>query len=109
MRSGSSDTNMLTTIAVLAIDDIRAPAYTGATLFWDKTVVPIANDHQRWECIMAKQWTYSDLERAWTARGLDRRRLLKLVGAGAAMTAMTELAMACLLYTSDAADDLTRV
>src|SRR5665811_1681093 len=104
MRSGSSDTNMLTTIAVLAIDDIRAPAYTGATLFWDKTVVPIANDHQRWECIMAKQWTYSDLERAWTARGLDRRRLLKLVGAGAAMTAMTELAMASPVAAQEGAE-----
>ena len=43
---------------------------------------------------MGKHWTFSDLERAWTERGLDRRRLLQLVGAGAAMTAMTELAMA---------------
>lgn len=43
---------------------------------------------------MGNHWTLRDLERAWTERGLDRRRLLQLVGAGAGMTAMTELVLA---------------
>lgn len=42
---------------------------------------------------MGKHWTFQDLERAWTARGLDRRRLLQLVGAGAGMAALAELAI----------------
>lgn len=36
-------------------------------------------------------WDLSQLERLWTARGLDRRDLFKLVGAGAGMTALTTL------------------
>ena len=43
---------------------------------------------------MKKQWTLEDFERAWIAKGLDRRRLLKLIGAGAGMAAMTEFALA---------------
>ncbi|HYJ12264.1 MAG TPA: ABC transporter substrate-binding protein [Thermomicrobiales bacterium] len=39
-------------------------------------------------------WNLAQLEQLWTARGLDRRDLLKLVGAGAGMTALTTLVTA---------------
>ncbi len=37
-------------------------------------------------------WTIDDLADVWEARGLDRRTLMKLVGAGAGMAALTTLA-----------------
>jgi len=42
----------------------------------------------------AEFWDLDRLEAAWTARGLDRRQLMKLVGAGAGLTALTTLVTA---------------
>lgn len=43
------------------------------------------------ERVGADHWDLGRLEDAWTARGLDRRSLMKLIGAGAGMTALTTL------------------
>ncbi len=40
---------------------------------------------------MAENWTLENLTAAWTARGLDRRELFRLLGAGAGAAAMTTL------------------
>ncbi len=40
---------------------------------------------------MAERWTIDTLAEVWAARGLDRRELMKLLGAGAGLTAMTTL------------------
>ncbi len=40
---------------------------------------------------MAERWTLETLSRVWEERGLDRRELMKLIGAGAGMTALTTL------------------
>ena len=40
---------------------------------------------------MADEWNMDDLTAAWTARGLDRRELFRLIGAGAGLAAMTTL------------------
>lgn len=41
--------------------------------------------------VKADNWDLDRLSNAWAARGLDRRELLKLLGAGAGLTAMTAL------------------
>ena len=43
------------------------------------------------ERVGADRWDLGRLEDVWTARGLDRRDLMKLVGAGAGLTALTTL------------------
>lgn len=40
---------------------------------------------------MTEQWTAETLARKWAERGLDRRELLRLIGAGAGVAAMTTL------------------
>ena len=40
---------------------------------------------------MAEQWNLETLARKWSERGLDRRELLRLLGAGAGVAAMTTL------------------
>ena len=40
---------------------------------------------------MAERWTLETLSRVWEERGLDRRELMKLIGAGAGLTALTTL------------------
>jgi peptide/nickel transport system substrate-binding protein len=40
---------------------------------------------------MAERWDLDRLAAEWTARGLDRRQLMKLIGAGAGATALTTL------------------
>ncbi len=40
---------------------------------------------------MAERWTLETLSQAWSERGLDRRELLRLIGAGAGAAAMTTL------------------
>ncbi|HWV35865.1 MAG TPA: ABC transporter substrate-binding protein [Thermomicrobiales bacterium] len=40
---------------------------------------------------MSEKWNLEQLSRAWTQRGLDRRELMKLIGAGAGLSAMTTL------------------
>lgn len=40
---------------------------------------------------MAEYWDLDRLTREWTARGLNRRELMRLIGAGAGMTAMMTL------------------
>lgn len=42
---------------------------------------------------MGAHWNLDELENLWIERGLDRRRLLQLVGAGAGMAALAELAV----------------